>query len=422
MSTFSSLVRKIATELRGDPSEDVLKLYEMPKISIEGRFNSGKLGYGVAAQDTFWVSQGVLNTKELRDSVDEQIIADLIISIVYRVPFAASKDSFDEMYNQESEKYSALNSAVTAYSESKLTSDIIAVFSVLKDIMRHAAGHELSTFKSIIYNGKASNSARSAFYAVFMALHDLIINESKAPSDMEKIVHALRGLHDIIKSDRKHVTTNSRKSNIRCTKGLIQDFFHVVSPSLANSGLGLITSFENDLRRSKMESARFELKQGILNLNQDFSINKDLLDKVVKIICGMANIGSESLGGNIYFGVSDSKTDSDRITSIFGIQPVDFADKDIFGIDHEAQKLGIEPEMYVKKIIQHVQKSKLSEPLKSSVLNSIEHFSYHGRTILKIGVPKQKTYSLVGDDIYMRIDSHTYPAKAVQIAEIVQRF
>ncbi|MBJ6889052.1 hypothetical protein, partial [Vibrio cholerae] len=135
----------------------------MPKISIEGRFNSGKLGYGVSAQDTFWVSQGILNTKELRDSVDEQMIADLIISIVYREPFAASKDSFDEIYDQENEKFNALNAAVTAYSEAKLMTDIVAVISVLKGILFHASSHELSTFKSIIYDGRASNSARSAF-------------------------------------------------------------------------------------------------------------------------------------------------------------------------------------------------------------------------------------------------------------------
>ena len=134
ISKFSNLVRKFSTELRGDPSEDILRLYEMPKISIEGRFNSSKLGYGVSAQDTFWVSQGILNTKELRDSVDEQIIADLIISIVYKEPFAASKDSFDEIYDQASDRYKELNSSVTAYSESKLAIDIIAVISVLKDI------------------------------------------------------------------------------------------------------------------------------------------------------------------------------------------------------------------------------------------------------------------------------------------------
>lgn len=255
-----------------------------------------------------------------------------------------------------------------------------------------------------------------------MALHDLIIVESKAPNDKKRILIALKGLHTKIKSDSKHVTGSARKTNIDLTKGLIQDSFYSVTPSLASSGSGLITTFENDLRRSKMESARFEFKQGILNLYQELGINKGLLDKVVTIICSMANIGSTSLGGNIYFGISDCQKDSDRISDIFDIRPIRFADKDIYGIDHEAEKLSIDPERYVKKIIQHIQNSKLTDNMKSSVLNQIEHFNYNGRTILRIGVPKQNRISFVGEDTYMRIDSNTHKAKPIQIAEIVGRF
>ncbi|MCH1921261.1 DUF262 domain-containing protein [Shewanella sp. A3A] len=422
ISTFSTLVRKIATELRGDPSEDLLKLFEMPKISIEGKYNSGKLGYGVSAHDTFWVHQGILNTKELRDSVDEQIIADIIISIVYRKPFAASKDSFDEMYDKDNEKFDALNSAVTAYSESKLTQDIIAVISVMKDILASSEAIELGNFKNIIYDGKASNSARSAFYAVFMALHELVIIESKAPSDNKKILTAIKKLHKKIKSERKHVTAEDRQANINLTKGLIQSEFHSVTPSLASSGSGLITIFENELRRSKMESNRFEFKQGMLGLDGNFQINTGLLDKLVLIICGMANIGKTSIGGNIYFGIADDPKDSKRISELYNLDSIEFADKNIFGIEHEAQKLGITLENYVKKVIQHIQTSKLSEPLKTSVLSNIDHFNYNGRTILRVHVPKQTSVSFVDSKVYQRVDSHTLEADPVQITEIATRF
>lgn len=422
ISPFSTLVRKIATEIRGDSSEDILKLFEMPKISIEGKYNSGKLGYGVSAPETFWVSEGILNTKELRDSVDEQIIADIIISIVYQKPFAANKDALDEIYEQDSEKLSALNAAIIAYSENKLMQDIIAVISVMKDILANAKNKELSTFKSIIYNGKASNSARTAFYAVFMALHELIIRESKAPSDKDKILAALKGLHSKIKSERKHVTSEDRKTNINLTKGLIQSYFHVVTPSLASSGAGLITTFENDLRRSKMESNRFEFKQGFLSLDGKFTPNLDLLDKVLLIICGMANLGKNSRGGNLYFGIADDIKDKERIVQLYSIEPVEYADKYIFGIEHEAEKLNIVLEDYVKKVIQHIQKSKMSEPLKTSILGNIDHFNYNGRTILRLNVPTQKTVSFVNNKVYQRVDSHTLEADPVQITEIAGRF
>ncbi|MCZ8497670.1 hypothetical protein O9929_01460 [Vibrio lentus] len=87
----------------------------------------------------------------------------------------------------------------------------------------------------------------------------------------------------------------------------------------------------------------------------------------------------------------------------FGVEPIKFAEKDIFGIEQEANKLGIDSNYTLKKIIQqHIQKSKLTESTKSSVLNCIEHFNYNGRTVLKIRVPTQKSISFVGDDCYTR--------------------
>ncbi|EOX1530648.1 helix-turn-helix domain-containing protein, partial [Vibrio cholerae] len=133
-------------------------------------------------------------------------------------------------------------------------------------------------------------------------------------------------------------------------------------------------------------------------------------------------IGSETLGGYIYFGISDSPKDSKKISEIFSISPIKFAEKDIFGIDHEASSLNIDLELYVKKIIQKIQNSQLTEPLKSSVLNNIDHFNYNGRTILRIGVPAQKSISFVNGEAYMRIDSHTQKATPMQIPEIVTRF
>lgn len=353
ISPFSTLVRKIATEIRGDASEDLLKLYEMPKISIEGRQANSKLGYGINATETFWVSQGILNTKELRDSVDEQIIADLTLSIIERKPFAASKDAFDDVYDINSDNYRKINSSVTAYSEGRIVDEITTVISVFKDIMSSSINHDLNTFKTVIYNGKASNSARSAFYTLFMALHELIIRESKAPSNNLKIIQAITGLNKNIQADTKHVRSDGRAKNVALTKGLIQQNFYDSSPSLLNHGTGLIMSFENDLRRSKIESQKFEFKQGFLTLHGECPMNVKLLDKLVEIACSMGNIGKmRDHPASIYIGISDKPQDSVRITEFFDVSPIRFEEKDIFGIEHEAKHLNILTEDYIKKIIQ----------------------------------------------------------------------
>lgn len=77
---FSEAVRELACLMRGDVSSDVLRLDQMPSISIDLPMN--RHGYEVKADEVFWVSQGVLRSTELRDSVDEQCIADIAACVV----------------------------------------------------------------------------------------------------------------------------------------------------------------------------------------------------------------------------------------------------------------------------------------------------------------------------------------------------
>jgi len=74
-SRFSELVRSLASEIRGDVSREVLPLTEMPTISIDA--NSIDLGYGVHAEETVWCQQGIMRISDLRDSDDEQFLADI---------------------------------------------------------------------------------------------------------------------------------------------------------------------------------------------------------------------------------------------------------------------------------------------------------------------------------------------------------
>ena len=83
-NNLSFLVRNISAEIRGDVSRDILPLSEMPQISIDHEKIPN--GYGVKAVDTFWCKQGVLTKGQLRDSEDEQIVLDIILSVVLGEP------------------------------------------------------------------------------------------------------------------------------------------------------------------------------------------------------------------------------------------------------------------------------------------------------------------------------------------------
>ena len=73
---FSELVRRVASKLRGDGSPQIMPLRMMPEVSID--LPMMKHGYDVKADNVFWCEQGILRATDLRDSMDEQCIADIL--------------------------------------------------------------------------------------------------------------------------------------------------------------------------------------------------------------------------------------------------------------------------------------------------------------------------------------------------------
>jgi hypothetical protein len=75
-SKLADLVRILSSRIRGDTSPgDIVGLRLMPQLSISNR----DLPYGVLVDDIFWVKQGVLRREDVRESMDEQVILDLLI-------------------------------------------------------------------------------------------------------------------------------------------------------------------------------------------------------------------------------------------------------------------------------------------------------------------------------------------------------
>lgn len=71
--TFATIVRRLSPKVRGDDSySDVLRLNEMQSISITNE----ELDYGIAVDGLFWVQQGILSREYIRQSRDEELIAD----------------------------------------------------------------------------------------------------------------------------------------------------------------------------------------------------------------------------------------------------------------------------------------------------------------------------------------------------------
>lgn len=399
LDVLSNTVRKISSEIRGDSTDDLLNLSEMPEISIDS--TREKIGYGLIAEEIFWCKHGIIWKKQLRDSEDEEMILDLVVSIVMDEPLAKSRDLFNKIYTSGSKEQKDITKELLKYGIDRLTHEIKVTFSILEKVFEG----QNTTIINVV-NKTSRNPVKESFFAIFMAFFHLIVKEEKSPADDEKIVTSLKDLQKQMVSSANYAVTEDREKNINKTIGLIQKHFVKKDPPVLKHGGGLALDFENSIRRSKIESNRYECKQGLFDLSDQRNYNGAIIDELIKTMCGIANVGPDS-DGFLFIGVADKKADADRIQSLDGVEYKTINNRYIVGIDREIGLNGGDHDKYINHILSHIEKSKLSDPLKSQILTQLDVIDYKGLTVLRLRIPRQKELSFVDTESYTRENSKT---------------
>lgn len=417
VNEFSTLIRRLASEIRGDASREILSLSEMPEISIDTARRG--LGYTLRAEDIFWCKQGILWTKQLRDSEDEETLADICASIVLGEPIARSRELLDRIYDDGSDDHADMLRKLNAYGVDRLYEEVKVTLSVLRDLIE-SYDPQPNALRTAINPG-STNPIKASFFSLFMAFHDLVIVEEKTPSEPDKIMQAISGLQRDMISTAKYAKTEDRTKNIDKTKGLIQRYFVRKDPPMLRHGAGLALDFENSIRRSKIESGRYECKQGLVTLAEERTLDNGMERKLLETICAIANMGPDN-DGFLFVGVADKKVDADRIEALDGVKPVQIGNRYVVGVDRELPILALELENYVKKIARFVSASELSDTLKHQVGSQIDVVSYKGLSIIRIRIPPQKEVSFLGEKAFIRENSSTIEAGGKRLLAVSSLF
>ncbi|MCM2405064.1 MULTISPECIES: GmrSD restriction endonuclease domain-containing protein [Anabaena] len=417
-TAFAEVVRTIAMKLRGDDSQKILNLYEMPEISIDSR--PSYQGYGIKAEDTLWCKQGILTISKLRDSEDEDMIADIAASILLSEPLARSRENLDNLYDRESRYFETIENSLALYTAEKLQDNIIKNFSIIRETIESYSS-ETKCLLNIVNPG-SNNPIPQAFYTIFMAFFDLTINQELLPSDTTSIIKSLMNLQRNLNLSKRYATTRDRKTNIDSTKGRIRDYFVKPDRSTLGHGVELTVELENSIRRSYIETTKYECKQGLLDLSENRKLNKDLLQRLIDTICGIANLGSDS-EGYIFIGVADKESDVNRIENLDNIKAIELNRRYIVGIDREARIFNQSLEDYVKVLTNAVLNSELTEPLKTQVLANFDIVLYKKQySVVRITVPRQNEVSFVGNRAFIRKGSSTIEVQGKELLAISKNF
>lgn len=420
LTDFANLVRKLSSNIRGDSSaSDILDLNSMKNISITNK----SLNYGINIEEIFWIKNNIISKEDLRQSKDEEIIADIIAWTSLEKGIRSSSDILDELYGyrvyaDESSNYQQLQISIKKINEERLLSNIQFVFDALIDLI--LTSHK--NFNALLFENQQARIARY-FEIVFFSFYELLINEQLAIADKSGLIRTLDKAGDkVIKlsAGGGNWSAKEKQTQTEALCGVLRKHFEKRTENDPARNQW-ITKFENILMQSSTEQTLYDFKIGFHDLDEMSNFNQDCFSKVVKTLTAMANTQKDSVGYCI-IGVAENRTTADRFTALYKSQPREYSNFYICGIEDEAKQHHKGIDRYFTKIHQIVKNEPISERDKDNILRNISLIQYFDKSILIFKIESGEKPSIYNDKFYVRHGSNISEVHPAQFSDLFARF
>lgn len=192
LDDFSTATRKISASIRGDSSHsDILPLNKMKLISVASR----DLGYGIDVDSVFWVSQGVLSKEEVRQSLDEQIIADILAYVISHEKPGSRSEYLDDYFGLRDteasiKRFNEVNLLTRKIGIENLNDNFLKIIDTIIEASKKS-GLALTT---ILFGQDAQPKAPRVFQIVFLALYEIIINNNMRVKSIDGLIEKLKNM------------------------------------------------------------------------------------------------------------------------------------------------------------------------------------------------------------------------------------
>ncbi|WP_281991995.1 DUF262 domain-containing protein [Sulfitobacter geojensis] len=410
INAFAETVRKVSSGVRGDSSStDVILLNSMKKISI----TNADLDYGISADTVFWIKNNILTKDQLRQSRDEELVADLIAYMVSNEPVASRAELFDDYFGAVSplvgtrlERYDAVDNAVRMRTVELLEYDFTRTLDEIT-LTLAAAGKTLSEL--LFKNNNAGNPIPRYFQAVFLALHQLIVKENKVVSDRAGLITRLDDFgKNITIQEGGRWGADNRSAAVDAVVGVLQNYFEDnAAPDPAK--VHWVSKLQNLLTNSKTEQSAYDFKQGFMTLTAEATFDDASFEKILKTCVGIANI-SPRHKGYVIVGVAETDATAARVEKIFGAKPLTYNGFYITGVEHEADFLKKNLDQLFQDVSDRVRSSNISEPLRSQIGTRIKTVRYFDKTLF--------VFEVEGQDEVSRFEEKFFERKGTQLIEV----
>lgn len=413
---FANLVRRLSANVRGDSSDgDVIPLNKMRNISLTNK----SLPYGINIDNIFWVKNKILTKEDVRNSKDEEVIADIVAWIISDKAQRSSSDILDGYYGftDNLDASQAVDRQINKLSEEFIVNNVQYCFDILLDLVDKAK----ENLRDFLFAEPLTRFPRF-FQLYIIAIYDIVFVEGKEIDSYSKLIKALRKSASTIKlaEGGGNWSAVEKERGIAQVSGIINKSFKKTG-QLDPSKRHWISRFENILMNSTTEQTLYDFKLGFYDLEANSKFNNKLFDKCVLTLTAMANTQKGAVG-YVIVGVSDTKSSADAHKRIYKKKCVEYGSYFITGLDAEADGYEKGMDIYFTKLTNLLKSQPISERDKDFIGRNIFTIKYHDKTVLIMSLSSGGEPSIYQDAYYTRFGSNVESVKPVNMLDFMKRF
>lgn len=422
---FATTVRRIAATVRGDVSHgDTLSLHSMKEISI----TSQKLPYGIRAEETFWVKHRVLTREFLRESRDEEIIADILGYVLVNPRPPSGSDVIDHYYGMyrddeasAKDRAEAAETALRKNGPDPIVESFIIVFDAIRQVLDGAENPV--SFSQLISKTRSNARVPRYFQLLFLSFHRLLIEENRSLARPDLVHRKLDGIAASLKiSEGGSWAAQAREKLVDSLSGTIKGGFSGRDMANNESPIMNLTIVDALLTQSRTENGPYDFKTGTLLLSDKPTRDPAIFNTIGETTAAISNAGPGSRG-YILVGIADKASTADRIRIICGVIPVIAGAFFVTGLDHEPQALGFRDiDKYFQSFIQSLKSLPLTPAVMMQVERDIRLVTYHGRTIIVISIKGSSEPCSFQDKYFVRSGPNNEEVKGEGLKTLFRRF
>ena len=420
---FAELVRVLSTKLRGDVShEDILLLDQMKEISIKQDGDGD--GDGINADDVFWVKQNIIDKKDLRLSMDEEIVGDLVGAMVADTMPPSRVSVLDGYYYINEEERDGRGYKTEQAIQARGSEVICAQFLYIIDEIKKIFYNKEHTVIQHILNQKVYRGPRY-FQSLFLTLYELLIRQEMKIVDYDKVYEQLGNIAErtmLISKGGGAWSAREKTEVVAKVKAILQPTF-VEREEGDPMHYSYATEIETLLKQSKTENSQYDFKQGIYDLSSGEK-NDKLIKKIYKTLTAMGNLGRNAVG-YVLIGVADNFEDAEKISRKYNTENIKVGNFYITGIDGEVNKFHKgDYDRYFSQFKDALHTMPLDEHYRRQIGSKMRMVSYYEKSIIIMKIVNDNGAIMFDNGYYTRVGANNdpEPVSALEMPAFFEKF